>query len=120
MQHDFFDGPDEAYHISSYFYRIEFQQRGAPHLHSLLWLKNQVGDEAPNFWSNAEEYGTEENLETSSNENEKIRKVEKFADFLISTSPDKMTCSKHKFSSGNEDDVLSCEDLGFRQDTSFC
>ena len=25
MQDDFFDGPQEAYHVSSYFYRIEFQ-----------------------------------------------------------------------------------------------
>ena len=55
MQHDFFDGPQEAYHVSSYYYRIEFQQRGAPHVHSLLWLKNQLGDEAPNFWMEQEE-----------------------------------------------------------------
>ena len=55
MQNDFFDGSNEAYHVSSYFYRIEFQQRGAPHLHSLLWLKNKAGDEAPNFWIDGEE-----------------------------------------------------------------
>ena len=50
MQSDFFDGSTEAYHVSSYFYRIEFQQRGAPHVHSLLWLKNQLGEDAPSFW----------------------------------------------------------------------
>ena len=57
MQSDFFDGSSEAYHVSSYFYRIEFQQRGAPHLHSLLWLKNQVGEEAPSFWVEPPEAG---------------------------------------------------------------
>ena len=42
MKYDNFFGysGDETYHLDSYFYRIEFQQRGAPHVHSLLWLKN--------------------------------------------------------------------------------
>ena len=63
MQTDFFDGSKEAYHVSSYFYRIEFQQRGAPHVHSLLWLKNQMGDDAPNFWIEPEGDATNENQE---------------------------------------------------------
>ena len=50
MQRDFFEGDQEVYHVSSYFYRIEFQQRGAPHVHSLLWLKNKKNEDAPNFW----------------------------------------------------------------------
>ena len=54
MQQDFFEGKKESYHVSSYFYRIEFQQRGAPHVHSLLWLKDQLGDEAPSFWIDPE------------------------------------------------------------------
>ena len=62
MQYDFFDGSKEAYHVFSYFYRIEFQERGAPHVHSLLWLKNQVGDEAPNFWMDSE---ADQNLDMS-------------------------------------------------------
>ena len=36
--------------MASYFYRIEFQQRGAPHVHSVLWLKDEENKEAPNFW----------------------------------------------------------------------
>ena len=45
----FFD--DECkYRVSSYYYRVEFQQRGAPHIHSLLWLKDQDNKPAPTFW----------------------------------------------------------------------
>ena len=47
-------GPHK-YHLDSYFYRIEFQARGAPHVHSLLWLKNAKGEDAPSFWSENEE-----------------------------------------------------------------
>ena len=50
MKYDFFKGESGTYHVSSYYYRIEFQQRGAPHVHSLLWMKNQKGEDAPNFW----------------------------------------------------------------------
>ena len=35
---------------SPYFYRIEFQARGAPHVHALLWLKDENGKDAPSFW----------------------------------------------------------------------
>ena len=43
MGYDFFEGSNNCYHVSSYFYRIEFQQRGAPHVHSLLWLRIKRG-----------------------------------------------------------------------------
>lgn len=37
-------------HMVDYHYRIEFQQRGSPHLHGLFWLKNapQYDAEEPN------------------------------------------------------------------------
>ena len=41
MKYDFFGNEDMSYHVSSYFFRVEFQQRGAPHVHSLLWVKNE-------------------------------------------------------------------------------
>jgi hypothetical protein len=34
---------DEEASSASYFYRIEFQARGAPHVHCLLWLKDKQG-----------------------------------------------------------------------------
>ena len=37
------------YKVVDYFYRIEFQQRGAPHVHSLLWLEDENGNKAPRF-----------------------------------------------------------------------
>ena len=49
MKHDFFKARNNSYHVSSYFYRIEFQQRGAPHVHSLLWMADKENKEAPNF-----------------------------------------------------------------------
>ena len=36
--------------ITDYFYRVEFQQRGAPHIHCLFWVK-----EAPKFDQDSDE-----------------------------------------------------------------
>ena len=27
-------------HILDFFYRVEFQQRGSPHIHALFWIKD--------------------------------------------------------------------------------
>ena len=35
------------YKVDDHFFRIEFQQRGAPHVHSLLWLKDEDGNSPP-------------------------------------------------------------------------
>lgn len=35
------------FHVTDFFYRVEFQQRGAPHIHSLLWLADSNGKPAP-------------------------------------------------------------------------
>lgn len=37
--------------ITDFFYRVEFQQRGSPHIHILVWIEN-----APKF----EKYSDEE------------------------------------------------------------
>ena len=73
MQGSFFNTTDDVYHVASYFYRIEFQQRGAPHVHALLWLKNQAGKDAPNFWFDSEGL-QEEELATA--EEERIKEME--------------------------------------------
>jgi PIF1-like helicase/Helitron helicase-like domain at N-terminus/Herpesvirus tegument protein, N-terminal conserved region len=31
-------GPFEGYEISDFYYRVEFQHRGSPHIHGLIWL----------------------------------------------------------------------------------
>ena len=75
MQYDFFGNEDDCYHVSTYYFRVEFQQRGAPHIHSLLWLKNKKLEDAPAYWKN----------EDIQNENptEKSKKLEEFADLLL-------------------------------------
>ena len=62
MKFDNFFGDFEGqnFHVSSYFYRIEFQQRGSPHVHSLLWMKDEENEEAPSFWNNQNENKKEE------------------------------------------------------------
>jgi hypothetical protein len=34
------NSPFGCYHVNRYFKRIEFQHRGSPHAHILLWLDN--------------------------------------------------------------------------------
>ena len=55
MKSGFFKSENECYHVSFYYFRVEFQLRGAPHVHSLLWLKNKNGDDAPSFWTSQKE-----------------------------------------------------------------
>ena len=31
--------------VVDFFYRVEFQQRGSPHIHALFWIKNASQDE---------------------------------------------------------------------------
>jgi hypothetical protein len=40
---------------ASYFYRIEFQARGAPHVHLLAWLKDKHGTPAPSLLNSTQE-----------------------------------------------------------------
>ena len=70
-----------------YFYRVEFQQRGAPHVHSLLWLKNELNEDAPSFW-------IQENTNQDADV-EYLKQVEKFADNIMTTNPDNITCKEH-------------------------
>ena len=94
------------YHVSSYYYRVEFQQRGAPHIHSLLWLQDKDGNCAPTFWTT--ESDTEE-TEGEFSMDKKIKELEKIATQLISASEDEALCDQHR---KNEDakDNSSCDD----------
>ena len=110
MKYDnfFSNSGDKRYHVSSYFYRVEFQQRGAPHVHSLLWLKDNNGNDATTFW--------EEDTKDCSNGDKKDEKFEKrkkeieeFADLLISTSPTDIKCDKHSQESVNMESCPDCQ-----------
>ena len=87
MKLDFFKGNDISYHVTSFFFRVEFQMRGAPHVHSLLWMKNNKQEDAPNFWNN-EDMDSETITET-------ILKIEALADILTTTDPDDIYCKNH-------------------------
>ena len=85
---NFFD-EDCEFKVSSYYYRVEFQQRGAPHIHTLLWLQDSDGKEAPTFWTADSEDDGKERQE------EKIVDIEKIATMLISGSVDTAFCDYH-------------------------
>ena len=106
MTGNFFGDENRKFHASTYFYRVEFQQRGAPHIHSLLWLKDQNDEDAPNFWNNEEltREGEETEIELKIRKNqERMKDIEKFADSLITTSPDDIKCMKHIQSDMDDD-----------------
>jgi hypothetical protein len=140
MGYDFFGEGADTYHVSSHFFRIEFQQRGAPHVHSLLWLKNRGNKDAPNFWVNPEnpkvfetkdqtnrkkaerkeslrrhDKSIEENHDQNK-ENEtkliqdkrRMEEIEKFADLLITTSPEDICCEKHDEPLNEHEDQILC------------
>ena len=123
MKNYFFTGDTETYHVSSYFYRIEFQQRGAPHVHSLLWMKNQKNEDAPNFWIDTDSVAQEEAASKqdqcksqqdkhSINNEARIKQVKQFADFLISTSSEDIFCDKHG-STIEQEETLDCTECTF-------
>ena len=133
MKHDFFKGKAETFKVSSYFYRIEFQQRGAPHVHSLLWMKNQNNKDAPNFWidpndpdttlncpgSNKTDQTTRERInesEESDDVQRKCQEMESFADFLISTSPEEIHCDEHDGFNEITDEDEECDKCNILKD----
>ena len=75
MESDFFGEGNEIYHVSSYFFRVEFQQRGAPHIHSLLWLKDKNNKDAPNFWIDEAELTKSDEDNDSDNDNDRCTTV---------------------------------------------
>ena len=112
FEDDFFGGGAKRYHASSYFFRVEFQQRGAPHIHSLLWLRDQDDREAPNFWMDAETPTGDQEFESTEfdkkirNDKKKIEEIQKFVDLLVSTSADDMKCENHEKS----DSIPDCDE----------
>ena len=78
---------------------MEFQQRGAPHIHSLVWLSNQADEEAPSFWVDS---SVEENVDMDSSEmQEKFKEIENFA------SHTDMKCDSHE--NTNIEEVFDCD-----------
>ena len=87
LQNDgIFTRENVKYKADSYFYRVEFQARGAPHIHCLLWLKGDNGEMPPSMW---EEKGNDINIETMR------EKMSAFGDAMISGRSKDMHCLNH-------------------------
>lgn len=67
------NGPFNGYKIIDYYYRIEFQHRGSPHVHCILWLEN-----APSYRQDSTD------------------SIVKFIDNFITTDKDKSLYSKYQ------------------------
>lgn len=75
------------YRVSSYFSRKEFQARGAPHAHILLWLTGDNGEEPPSLFAASEDEGLSKEVIGS--------QIASFSDNLICGSATEATCENH-------------------------
>ena len=98
---NFFDN-DCEFRVSSYYYRVEFQQRGAPHIHTLLWLEDSNGKSAPTFWT------SEDSSEGKEEQLNKLREIEIIATILISASEESVMCDDHHEATKNKRNNDSC------------
>ena len=89
---------NQKFFVSSYFYRIEFQQRGAPHCYSLLWLEDENGHYAPNLWNDEANQ-----VNNTASDVSLEKKIEKANDELISCSEELATCPVHSSEEFDED-----------------
>ena len=80
---ELFQHNDIMYKTSSYFFRVEFQARGAPHIHCMLWLKGENGEVPPTLYS--DEDSREENLKS----------IASFGSSIISSSSQDVCCDVH-------------------------
>ena len=67
------DSNDEYEINPSYFYRIEFQARGAPHVHMMAWLQNKDGSPCPTILAPGDD-----DIET------RCEQIEQYTDRIIS------------------------------------
>ena len=94
-----FEHENVKYSADSYFYRVEFQARGAPHIHCLLWLKGENGEMPPSMWQ-----AKDEDISVAV-----IReKMSSFGGAVISGRSKDMHCSNH---SNYTDSCVNCDKL---------
>ena len=99
----FFENQQVSYHVSAFFFRVEFQQRGSPHVHSVIWLKDRDKMEAPSYYVNND---SPEDGDTGA----RVKKIEEMADLLVSTNPCYICCKDHMHT-GDSFDCLECKTL---------
>ena len=79
-----FEHNGKDFTADSYFYRVEFQARGAPHIHCLLWLLNDAEETPPSLWN-------------ADNENDAVlsQKIADYGASFMSGSATDMNCDAH-------------------------
>ena len=126
---DIFDG----YTVKDFFYRIEFQARGAPHIHALLWLEDTNGELATTFWSDSKlkeaqipddlkiilkEFIEQQNVEVEITDKEvelKKKLISELAKKIVFGSLDDAKCKIHRQTSAEESsNCKECELIKLR------
>ena len=85
------------YKVDSFFYRVEFQARGAPHIHCMFYLRGPNGEVPPKF--DSQDYSDQTSLHND---------IASFGDALISGSSKDIHCKSHE---AFEVDCDQCGDL---------
>ena len=78
--------------MKDFYLRVEFQARGAPHIHCLLWLNEEILDEETNLIISkplTTMYSMEDEPDT---QNEVIKKIEECAKNIICASISEIKC----------------------------
>ena len=90
------------YTVKHYFYRVEFQARGAPHLHCMFWLEGESGETPPSMYNYEDgEYVVDD---TS-------KDISKFASSIMSGSSNDVHCKKHENLNNSCDDCKKLKKL---------
>ena len=84
----------EPYSLEDYYIRVEFQARGAPHIHCLLWLSEK--DENDGIWKPLDTMFTGKAEKSEGDVTEIIKKMEIYAKNMISASVNNLLCKECK------------------------
>ena len=83
----FFEHENVEYRVVSFFYRVEFQARGAPHLHCMFWMEGGNGEIPPSLHN--------EDKDGNINFEENARKISSFGSSVICGSSNDINCKDH-------------------------
>jgi hypothetical protein len=86
--------------VDSYFYRVEFQARGAPHIHCLLWLEDDEKKKPPSMWN-----------EEKKNSKDLGDQIASFCGSIMSGCSTDMNCDHHAVFDNNCDECVAGKNL---------
>ena len=98
-----FEHEGVVYKAGSYFYRVEFQARGAPHIHAMFWLVGDNGEAPPTMYATAEDGSIK--LEDNA------ASISKFANSIMCGSSNDIFCEKHEVNEVTCEDCLKLKQL---------